>query len=170
MKKLLLLAAVAAFGLSNVNAQETTFGVTAGFLNVSAKVEFGGDSASASESGFYVGGLVDIAISEEFHIQPELLYANVNEGSALMLPIIAKYYVAEGFNVQAGPQVTFSLEETVDDFSSIDFGLGIGAGYDIDENFFVEARYTFQVNNSYTGNADIEARANYLNIGLGYKF
>tara|TARA_R110002033_G_scaffold11134_8_gene35607 strand:- start:66 stop:578 length:513 start_codon:yes stop_codon:yes gene_type:complete len=169
MKKLLL-AAIAVLVFVNVNAQETKFGLTAGYLGVNAKVKSGGNSATASDSGFYIGGVADIATSNELHIQPELLYANVNDSSALILPIMLKYYVSENFNLQAGPQVLFSLEKSVQDVSSVEIGLGAGLGYDINDNFFLEARYSFQLNNSYTGNLDITARENILTIGVGYRF
>ncbi|MBU2927241.1 porin family protein [Winogradskyella psychrotolerans] len=170
MKKLFLCAALAVCSFASVDAQEVSFGVTAGFLSGDAKVEYGGEEISYSDSGFYFGGVADIGISEEFHIQPELLYATIDGSSALMLPIMAKYYVAEGFNIQAGPQFVFSLEETGDDYSSIEIDLGIGVGYDINENFFIEARYALQLNNSYTGDEDLTAKANYINVGVGYNF
>ena len=46
----------------------------------------------------------------------------------------------------------------------------VGIGYDIEDAFFAEARYTFQLNNSYTVPEDFKIRGNYLTIGLGYKF
>lgn len=170
MRKLFLFAVVAAFALTNLNAQESQFGVTAGYFGVNAKVKSGGESVTASDSGFYIGGVVDFGISDVFHIQPELLYANVNDSSALILPIMAKYYVSEGFNLQAGPQVDFSLEDMPDDISAVAVALAVGAGYDINENFFAQARYSFQLTNSYTGPGDLKLTGSYLTIGLGYKF
>lgn len=170
MKKLVLFIAIAVLAFTNVNAQDSQFGLTAGYLNVDAKVKFDGTTVSASDSGFYIGALADFTVSETFHVQPELVYANVNESSALILPIMGKYYVSDSFNLQAGPQFTFSLEETPDDFSSIAIALGFGAGYDINENFFIEARYSFQLNNYYTGSEDLTAKENYLTFGIGYKF
>ena len=117
-----------------------------------------------------MGALVDFGISEAFHIQPELLYVNISDSNALFLPIMAKFYVVDKFNLQAGPQFTISLEDSITDFARVTFDLGLGAGYDIIENFFVQARYSFQVTNSYTGDLDIKARVNYFNIGVGYKF
>ncbi|UOB18028.1 porin family protein [Abyssalbus ytuae] len=170
MKKLFF-AAILLCAFSAVNAQEIKFGVTAGFANADGKIELDGtDIPTDSESGFYIGALADFTLSESFHIQPELLYVNVNEGNALLLPIMAKFYVTEGLNLQAGPQILFDLEESVDDYSSVNFDLGIGAGYDINEKFFVEGRYAFQINNTYTGDADITSRVNLINIGVGYKF
>ncbi|HLT52486.1 MAG TPA: porin family protein [Flavobacteriaceae bacterium] len=169
MKRFFLMAAVAVFGFS-VSAQEVSFGVTGGFLSGSQKVESGGFEATASESGFYIGGVADISVSEKFHVQPEVVFASIKDFSSIQVPIMAKYYVAEGLNLQAGPQIGFHFEETGDDFSSFNFSLGAGAGYDIDENFFVEARYAFQLNDYYTGDADASSKINFLSVGVGYKF
>ncbi len=170
MKKLCIVAVLAIFSFTSVNSQETKFGVTAGYLSVSEKIDFGDGAFSVSESGFYGGLFVEIAASDQLFIQPELLYANINELSFLQIPVMAKYYVADQINLQAGPQFNFVLEETSDDFTALGIGFGIGAGYDITENFLVVARYTFQINNNYTGEGDFEDRFNFLNVGLGYRF
>ena len=67
--------------------------------------------------------------------------------------------------------MVFSLEDDIpDEISSFEFDIAGGIGYDITEDFFVEARYTFQLNNSYTGSEDVKLRGNYLTVGLGYWF
>ena len=73
MKKLLLFAAVAVFGLSNVNAQEVKFGAKAGvnFATITGDETSGVDSRTA----FHIGGVAEIVISEKFSFQPELLYS-----------------------------------------------------------------------------------------------
>ncbi len=170
MKKLLLVA-IAVLGFTYASqAQEVRFGATAGYLNARGSVKAEGISVSGSDSGFYLGAVADIEVSENFNVQPELLYANVNDASGIFLPILGKFAISEKFNLQAGPQLVFSLEDTPDDFSSVEFDLAGGIGYDIDEDFFLEARYTFQINNSYTGSEDIKVRGNYLTLGVGYKF
>lgn len=170
MKKLLLVAITVLGFTYSSQAQEVRFGATAGYLNARASVKADGVSISASESGFYIGAIADFNVAENFNIQPELLYANVDEASALFLPILGKFAISEKFNIQVGPQVVFSLEESIEDFSSVEFDIAGGLGYDITDDFFVEARYTFQINNSYTGDEDIKVRGNYLTVGLGYKF
>ncbi len=169
MKKIILSAACLMGGLV-LHAQDVDFGITAGYLNADGKVEGGGISVSGSESGFYIGAVADFTITEEFHIQPEAVYASIDEADGILVPIMAKYYVADKLNLQAGPQFVFSLEDTPDEISSIQFGLGGGLGYDITDDFFIEARYSFQLSNSYTGSEDITVRSNYLNIGVGYTF
>ncbi len=168
MKKLLL-AAIAVFGFANVNAQGVEFGVTAGFASLSEKIDNGFQSATFSESGFFFGGIADIAISDEFHVQPELLFAGIKAGNSILLPIMAKYYVAEGFNIQAGPQIRLILESLPSDFSALSLGLGAGVGYDINENFFVQGRYSLQLIDSYTGDGDSSYKTDVMTIGVGYK-
>lgn len=169
MKKIILSAACLMGGLV-LHAQDADFGITAGYLNADGKVEGGGITVSGSESGFYIGAVADFTITEEFHIQPEAVYASIENGDGILVPIMAKYYVADKLNLQAGPQIVFSLEDTPEDISSIQFGLGGGLGFDVTDDFFVEARYSFQISNSYTGSEDVTLRANYLNIGVGYTF
>lgn len=170
MKKLLLVAVVAFGFVYSSHAQEVRLGATAGYLNARGSVKADGISISASESGFYLGAVADFSVSENFSVQPELLYANVDESDGLLLPILGKFAISEKFNLQVGPQLVFSLEDTPEDISSVEFDIAGGIGYDIDEDFFVEARYTFQINNSYTGSEDVKLRNNYLTVGLGYKF
>lgn len=149
-------------------AQEARLGLTAGYLNSKASVKTQGLSISDSESGFYAGLVADFPVSEKFNIQPELLYANVADSEGLILPFMGKFGISEKFNLQLGPQFVFSLEETFDDISAVEFGLAGGIGLDINEDFFIEARYSFQLNNSYTGGEDVKLRANYLTFGVGY--
>ncbi|UBZ13032.1 PorT family protein [Flagellimonas marinaquae] len=170
MKKLLLVA-ITVLGFTYLSqAQEVRFGATAGYLNARGSVKAGDISISASESGFYLGAVADFNVSENFNVQPELLYANVDGSSGLMLPILGKFAISEKFNLQAGPQLVFSLEDSIENYSSVEFDIAGGLGYDITDDFFVEARYTFQINNSYTGSEDVKVRGNYLTVGLGYKF
>jgi len=169
MKKIIFSVAVLLSGMV-LQAQDIDFGVTAGYLNAEGKIKAEDFTISVSESGFYIGAVVDFTIDEKFHIQPELLYASIDDSDGILLPIMARYYVSDKFNLQAGPQIVFSLEDTPEDFSSVEFDIAGGLGYDITDNFFLEARYTFQLNNSYTGPEDVKVRGNYLTIGVGYTF
>ncbi|GAA4281784.1 outer membrane beta-barrel protein [Gaetbulibacter aestuarii] len=168
MKKLILFSLLSLF-IFSANAQ-TQFGITTGYLNSNAKVFFDGNSSSESNSGFYIGGVADFTVSEQLHVQPELVYVNVNSSGAINLPVMLKYYVSEKFNIQAGPEVTYLLEEEAEDETSLRIAAGIGLGYDINQNFFLEARYSFQINNYYTGPFDLTARDSFITIGVGYKF
>lgn len=170
MKKLLLCAAIAVFGLANMNAQ-SQFGVMAGYTNITAKAKYSGMSISNSESGFFIGGVADFTISEQFHIQPEVLYANASEANFLYVPVLAKYMVADGVGILAGPQANFILEDVAEGYNSFGIDLTFGANYKITNNFFAEARYGFEITNRVSeGGSDVKGNYNTLHIGIGYMF
>ena len=79
MRKIVLLIIMAVCGLSQVRGQD--FGVKAGY-NYST---FSGETSSLSTieglSGFYIGGLVELPISNVLSIQPELIFSR--QGVAL---------------------------------------------------------------------------------------
>lgn len=109
--------AILAAGLT-ANAQEVNFGAKAGvnFANVSGEdVE-----DNITRTSFNVGAVVEFEISDKFSIQPELIYsaqgAKLEEESDvdltlkldyLNVPVIAKFYAAESFSLEFGPQVGF---------------------------------------------------------------
>ncbi|MGR7814073.1 porin family protein [Lacinutrix undariae] len=190
MKKLLFTAAIAVLGLSNVNAQEVTFGAKAGvnFANLGGDIE-----DNDMKVGFHVGGVAEIAISEKFSVQPELLFSSQGTKfeesgetlkynlSYINVPVMAKYYVAEGFSVEAGPQVGFLVdakakydsdsEDIKDAFNSVDFGLNLGAGYKLDNGFNFSARYNLGLANiAKDAGDDFSIQNNVIQLSVGYSF
>ena len=169
MKKIMLTAFVAVITMVGMNAQ-ATFGAKAGFVSANAKVESGGFSMTNTESGFAVGLFAEFELSETIDLVPELLYTSVDETGFLQMPIMAKFKIGEDFNILAGPQITYVLEEKEEDLTNFSIGLGAGLGYDFSDNFFIDAKYTLQLTNTYTGSEDVTAKIHFLNIGLGYRF
>ncbi len=174
MKKLLVIVAVLAIATTSFG--QTTFGVKAG-LNI-ANMKYSGsglDISPDSKVGPAIGLFAKFNVSESFAVQPELLYSakgskiEISEGGAsasstiklnyISLPIMAKYYVSPGFNLQAGPQIDFLLsakedwemsmgtdsesgsDDIKEDVNGIDFGLGFGLGYDLEMGLGFDARY-----------------------------
>ncbi|HSD08161.1 porin family protein, partial [Flavobacterium sp.] len=153
MKKILLLAVVTALGFTNVNAQEIKFGAKAGFNLASIS----GDNTKGTDAvtSFNFGVLAEIPISEKFSFQPELMYSgqgySFNDNTValnyLNVPLMAKYYVAKGLSIEAGPQIGFLLSaknestNVKDSFNTFDFGLNFGLGYKFKNGFNLGARY-----------------------------
>lgn len=188
MKKVLLtVAAVCAFGLAN--AQDVKFGAKAG-LNYST---FTGDVENVdAKVGFQVGGFVEIKVSDKFSVQPELLYSSLgaktdilgttvtNSADYLVVPVMAKYYVADKFSIEAGPQVGFLLSaklkadgdsvDAKDAFESTDFGLNLGAGFDFTENISAGLRYTAGLSNIAKDSGDAKVQNSNFALALSYKF
>ena len=125
MKKLLLLTFIlTAF---TINAQDVTFGAKAG-LNFASMT---GDDADGLDgrTSFHLGVTAEIAVSDVFSIQPELLYSGqgftdsgviTEQGvdvnidytgrvNYLNLPIMVKYYASDSFSLEFGPQIGFLL-------------------------------------------------------------
>jgi opacity protein-like surface antigen len=199
MKKIILAAvAVLAFGFAN--AQEVKFGVKGG-LNIATQ-SYGGEDAPSPSSltGFHIGGLVEIKISDKFSIQPELLYStqgskfsmtgysteNSFKLSYINIPVMLKYFVAEKFSLEAGPQIGFltsskmevilsgitGSKDAKEIFKTVDFGLNIGAGYDFTKKISVNARYNFGLSNiaKNEDNSDISIKNGVFLVSVGYKF
>ncbi len=180
MKKLMLFAAVAVFGLSNVNAQETSFGVKAG-VNFAS---LGGDDSDGLDglTSFHVGGVAVIGVSEKFAVQPEVVYSSQGasfDGEDLQLdyinvPVLAKFYVAEGFSIEAGPQIGFLMsadadgEDVKDFFKSTDFSGAIGLGYKMETGLNFAARYNLGLGS--IGENDVDWKNNVIQLSVGYNF
>lgn len=196
MKKIfsiLILFSICGF-VVNAQTPEIKLGAKGG-VNISNFTNTDADN----KVGFYIGGLAEIFLSEQMSIQPEILYsaqgAKQNmEGlngkmnlDYLQIPIMVKYYVADGFNVHAGPQIGFVTkaeiefeigesgkfrEDVKDVVNSTDFGLGFGAGYELPSGLFFDARYNLGLNKvnkkSYPDEKDVKNSV--FQIGLGYKF
>ena len=175
MKKVLLIAVVALLGLGNVNAQETTYGATAGFHSLTIKVSGDGGSISTNGSGYYVGFFADFNISEEFNIQPEIHFASAykdgDSADEIIIPVMAKYFVSEKFNIQAGPQFDFVIDEDAEGVNKFGIGLGFGVGYEVSEKMFAAARYSIGLSNRIEdAPSGISSKFNTFQIGLGYRF
>lgn len=192
MKKILLTAfAVAAFGVAQAQ-EEMSFGAKAG-LNIA---DLGSDAETdGSLIGFHVGGVAEFPISENFSIQPELLYSmqgakvvfvdefDVMEAdlklSYINVPIMAKYYIMEGLSLEVGPQIGFLMSAKVDDedvkdgYKSIDFGLNGGVGYKTEMGLFFQARYNAglaAINEEFEGDGGAKVTNNVISFSVGYKF
>lgn len=179
MKKIVLSAlAIFAFGFANAQDSEgMKFGIKAG-LNMS---NLTGDADGDGKTGFFVGGLVDFSVAENFHVQPELQYSSEGADEAgisyLRIPIMAKYYVMEGLSLQAGPSIAFKIGAE-DDFidentKSLDFGLGIGAGYELPMGVMFDVRYTLglsDISDGEAADAGFETKTTMFQIGVGYRF
>jgi opacity protein-like surface antigen len=185
MKKGILAIIMVVLCVVNTNAQKTKLGITAGYQNLGAKVSLLGTSETDNASGYYIGFFADFSISGKVKIQPELSFVqaikNSETSNSLFLPIMVKYYVNEKFYLQAGPALDYIIEDN-DFMKKLGFGLGLGAGFEINEKFFISSKYTFGLNNrledfdlvGFEGFpidlSDIEMKLNYFQIGLGYKF
>lgn len=142
--------------------KSSKFGFHAG---VYANIKFGGDqfafqpellfsTQGAKIDGKFSETLIGETINYDADIKYNLTYLNV--------PLMVKWYAYEGFNVEFGPQVGFnmsgkvkgdmtasalgitetvSFDDDIEDIETIDFGLNIGAGYELESGLNFGIRY-----------------------------
>ncbi len=152
-------------------SQKTDFGITMGLLNGTGRVSENNGSVSSSDSGFYVGLFSKIKVNDKFSVVPEIDYGNLNDNSFGFLSVRANYYIIPKFYFQAGPQIAYIFDVLTDDVKSAGIDLGFGIGYDISENFHLQARYAFETTNRIKEtSSDLTARFEWLHVGLGYSF
>jgi len=198
MKKINLTLIIAIITIVNVNAQ-TTFGVKAGVNFSSLTLSDSYYEDFKARTSMHFGAVAEIQISDKFSFQPELLYSSqgakneylededgysekfVYKLNYLTVPLMAKYYVAEGFSLEAGPQIAFLLsakddytwqddvweegdsgsDDIKEYFKNVDFGLNFGVGYKLDSGLNFGARY-------YLGLSNIEDEEDYDDEGADY--
>ncbi len=192
MKKLLLIMAVVALSFS-ANAQGVEFGVKAGANFAS----IGGDDTEdlGSRTSFHFGVTAGIAVSDNFSVQPELVYsaqgASIDFGGGdegdlkldyLNLPIMAQFQVADGFSIEVGPQFGFLMsakaddgdneEDIKDDLKGLDLSAGIGVNYTMTSGLNFGARYNLGLSNvnDFEGSDDINNQNNVFQVSIGYRF
>lgn len=189
MKKVIFtVAAVFAFGFANAQDKAgpdstMSFGVKGG-LNVAS---LSNSDDAKSLIGFHVGGFGEFMLTEQFAIQPEVMFSTQGasyDGGDLKLnyiniPVMAKFYVTEAISVEAGPQIGFLMtaedtdgEDVKDQANSTDFGVGFGVAYNLTENMFLGARYTIGLNDIQKDLAPGEdgMQNGVLQASFGYKF
>jgi opacity protein-like surface antigen len=181
MKKIILTLAVvltAAFA----NAQDMKFGAKGGLNSFTVTNSTG----AKSKISFQLGGFAEFKVSEKFAVQPELMYTSQGAKDAfgtlalsyINIPVIAKYYVTEDFSIQAGPQIGFLMSakydgtDVKDSLKSMDYGLNIGAGYNLNEDMMLDLRYYLGMAQLQKDLATGESASHNAGILLsfGYKF
>ncbi|WP_350291433.1 porin family protein [uncultured Croceitalea sp.] len=146
--------------ISTISFAQEGFAVKAGINNVTLDLDGFG---SESELGFFLGGSYTFETNCAVQIEPSVLVSIVDDLTALYIPVMAKYPISDQFNIQAGPQINYLLEDV--DQGAFGLDLGVGAGFDIDANWFVEARYAFEIVRDLDG-----LNINTLTAGVGYRF
>lgn len=146
-------------------AQGTRYGIKAGLNVANLKISLGGMSATSNDLySFHAGFYSVIMTSEKFGFQPEFLYSaqggagsggsgNFNLGY-LTVPVMLRYDFTPGVNIQAGPQVGFLMNATVDGtdaksgMNTVDFDLAFGLGVERPSGVSFTFRYIVGLSNT----------------------
>lgn len=157
MKKLLVLPLIVLS--TGLFAQKFQFGLKAG-VNVS---NFSGSSFDNVDKkalvGFNGGAFLNFLLGDNFMISPEALFSSQGakiksagtetnlKVSYLTVPVLLRYRFNGGFYVEAGPQVSFKLNENTDNLpidnfaKNLDLAIDAGVGYHSNMGLGIGARY-----------------------------
>ena len=183
MKKLIV-AIVAVFIGTTAFSQEIDLGIKAGanFANIT-------DASNLSnKTGFQAGIFAGIKLSDKIGVQADMLYSQQGaefkggefDLTYINVPIVLKYYLFQGLNLQAGPQFGFIVDDKIsfDVFGDVrrkakaeDFDLSavVGAGYDFPFGVRLDARYNFGLTDVSKDNG-ADGKNSVFSLALGYSF
>lgn len=112
--------------------------------NNSGKIDF------TSRTDFYLGFYGAMHLTKYYTLQPEINYsrqgATLNSESYnvnyLSLGVVNKFTFTDKFNVHLGPTIDFILSNgnNINPDSQVDLAFVLGAGYNFNKNFGIEAR------------------------------
>lgn len=179
MKKLIVAAIVLFIGTSAFS-QGVDFGIKAG-ANFS---NFADASGFSNKTGFQAGIFGGIKFKSSFGIQADVLYSQ--QGAKFQrtefkldyvnVPVVAKFYLVKGLNIQAGPQFGFVVDDNVSklpgqlansEIKDSEITGIFGFGYDF-LGFRFDARYNFGVSHVIEGAE--EGKSSVYSLALGYSF
>ncbi|SIQ09656.1 MULTISPECIES: porin family protein [unclassified Chryseobacterium] len=174
------------------SSSKIKFGLKAG-LNVSNL----SNMDMNSKAGFYGGAFVNIPVSKDFSVQPEVLYsaagAKEKGGSNaklnleyLSVPVMFQYKALPNLYVEAGPQFNFLIDARLKKSAStgalknatqsFDFGIGLGAGYYFTKNIGINLRYNAGLSDivktkyQYGYDREGSVKNGVFQVGVNYKF
>ena len=188
-----------AFGLLGIHFAQAQSGTSAGFgIRGGANFfNFGGEDVSennyTNRTGYHAGVYASILAANRIAIEPGVYYSvkgtqnddAVNSRAVLDyvdVPLLLRMYVSDGFNLFAGPQVSFLTKSKFEsdfggstvsiDTNSIkdtDMGLVFGLGYNLPKGFNVQGSYDLGLTPIFE-NSDADVYNRGFKFSLGYSF
>jgi hypothetical protein len=197
-KSILVISAVLALAATGT-AQNINFGIKAGLthntLNFKIEAEETEAKLEGSNAGFYVGGIANFKLSENFSLQPNLLFVmkggrlsmdGDNKLTSFHIDLPVNFlYTANGFFIGAGPNFSYALsgkvkandEESVDIFDKeeasyfylkkFELGANVLMGYTFPNGLVISASYTPGIANiAGYKDEDVEMTAHNKSFGI----
>jgi len=184
-----ILAVIFLLGIMfTTKAQNLQFGLKGGVNFASLNGDISDDFKN--RTAFHVGMLVEMKVSTNLAIQPELLYSSKGatdkeydeslKVNYIYLPVMVKYFLNDGLSIQGGPQIGVLMsavsevdggnEDFKDDLKKTDLGLNFGLGYNLTNNLNIGMRYNIGLSNINNVEGLGEVNTSTLQISLGYLF
>ena len=155
-------------------SQNITSGIRVAY-NVS-NLDFDPDPTfdNTHRNGLAIGGFIDYSFSKKMSIMPELMYSAEGgknrsiRADYIQLPVTLRFHTGK-FSIGAGPQANLKVWSHEDGFRTFTFsGVG-GVQYDITENFFIDARFSYGFSNIFDDEVANEAKNSTMQFGVGIK-
>lgn len=177
MKKLIVVALTVFMG-TTAFSQSIDLGIKAGanFATIS-------DAAGLSnKTGFQAGVFGGVKFTDKVGIQADILYsqqgAKFDGGdfdlTYVNVPVVLKYYLIQGLNIQAGPQFGFVVDDNISKVlgsiakaETTDISGVVGAGYDFPLGLRVDGRYNFGLTDVIDGG---DGKNSVVSLAIGYSF
>lgn len=147
-------------------------------------------------TSFHLGLVAEMPIFEKLYFGPEVLYSSQGSKAGdveslkldyIQIPLMARYYVSQGLNIEAGPQIGFLISSNVesqvvggnvdlnDYLSNFDFGVNFGLGYKLVNGLFIQGRYNLGLANIWDDLQvgfieDYKETNTVIQFSLGYMF
>ena len=182
MKKVIIL--VFALFISAVGfSQGLDLGIKAG-INFSSLTDAQGFS---NKTGYVAGVFAGVKFSDKIGLQADLLYsqqgAEFDEGSFdlsyVNIPVVLKYYLFKGLNLQGGAQFGFNVDDDIStvigdivtDVKAESFDLSgvVGVGFDFPLGIRVDGRYNFGLTEVVKSNTSTPKNT-VITLSVGYSF
>jgi len=171
MKKYILSISLVFITVFAFSQASVSVGLKAGANFANTNID-GAESVTAFHGGAY--GTFKLT---KFAIQPELLFSKQGDEDVdlgyLNIPVMVKYYLAAGLNLQAGPQFGVLMnaensdgDDISDALKSSDLSAAFGAGWDAPFGLNFTARYVLGLSDINDGaGSDVKNRMFQLSVG-----
>ncbi len=177
MKKITLLVVAILISASGFS-QKIDLGVKAGVNFATLSDVEGGPS---NKTGFQAGIFAALKLGDKIGVQGDVLYSQQGaEFSAtkfdityVNIPIVLKYYVFGGLNIQAGPQFGIVVDDNIKDIEATleaettDISGVVGLGYDLPFGLRVDGRYNIGFTDVIK---DVKGKNAVITLAVGYSF
>ncbi|MCH4897011.1 PorT family protein [Marinilabiliaceae bacterium JC040] len=165
--------------------KKVKFGIKAG-TNI-ASIDQGNSYDYNVGLGFYVGIVEELILNDMLSLQPEILFSRVgakdkDDSSTtyildyLSIPLMLKVYFTDDISFQMGPCFGFNLyskghnkakTNNFTDVKKFDYSMALGAGYELNDNFSITARYSWGITEIRSKEDD---RNSVFQLGACFKF
>lgn len=186
MKKILIVLLLSMVAIQGFTQVQVALGLKAG-VNVS---KLNNDDLESSSITAFHGGAFGLFKFTAIGIQPELLFSqqgskiddvSLGKGdlkmSYMTIPVMVKFYLPGGFNLQAGPQfgflnsAEFDGEDIKDSFKNSDVSANVGVAWDAPFGLVFDARYNIGLSDLNDGDGTVvgEVKSGVFQFSIGYK-